>query len=190
MLGMVGLPRRALHSSKTFFLFSLFPLFLSPCIISSPSRVEFMWTGVRNLGNFELSSGFFPDMDLAQEKMELDLELLPNYTTTDGNILRRSNSVLLINELGWAGLRNWRRQAGVGWAARAGESDFRQRSHPFTHRGSAGIHSPVFLEPRDHTLSPTGVGVGLAAGGNLNVLYWRSTRTWKQLPIGVEHNFF
>ncbi|KAI5138914.1 hypothetical protein MUG91_G70n50 [Manis pentadactyla] len=39
-------------------------------------------------------------MDLAQEKMELDLELLPNYTTTDGNILRRSNSVLLINELG------------------------------------------------------------------------------------------
>ncbi|KAM9576723.1 P2R1A-PPP2R2A-interacting phosphatase regulator 1-like isoform 1-T1 [Trichechus inunguis] len=37
---------------------------------------------------------------MAQEKMELDLEPLPNSTTTDGNILRRSSSAPLISGLG------------------------------------------------------------------------------------------
>uniref|UniRef100_A0A8C5YC47 Protein FAM122C n=2 Tax=Microcebus murinus TaxID=30608 RepID=A0A8C5YC47_MICMU len=36
---------------------------------------------------------------MAQEKMELGLELLPSSTTTDCNILRRSNSAPLINGL-------------------------------------------------------------------------------------------
>ncbi|XP_016053504.1 PREDICTED: protein FAM122C-like [Miniopterus natalensis] len=37
---------------------------------------------------------------MAQEKMELDLELLPSSTITARNILRRSNSAPLIRELG------------------------------------------------------------------------------------------
>ncbi|XP_039731640.1 PABIR family member 1 [Pteropus medius] len=37
---------------------------------------------------------------MAQEKMELDLELQPSSTTTDGNILRRFNSAPLISGLG------------------------------------------------------------------------------------------
>ncbi|XP_035581457.1 LOW QUALITY PROTEIN: protein FAM122A-like [Zalophus californianus] len=52
-----------------------------------------------NLENFEPSSGFFLDVDMAQEKMELDLELLPSSATTD-DMLRRSNSAPLINGLG------------------------------------------------------------------------------------------
>nr|XP_020140524.1 protein FAM122C isoform X3 [Microcebus murinus] len=53
----------------------------------------------KSLENFELSSSFFLDTDMAQEKMELGLELLPSSTTTDCNILRRSNSAPLINGL-------------------------------------------------------------------------------------------
>ncbi|XP_038306845.1 protein FAM122B-like isoform X9 [Canis lupus familiaris] len=52
-----------------------------------------------NLENLESKSGFFFDVDMAQEKMELDLELLPTSATTD-NTLRRSNSAPLINGLG------------------------------------------------------------------------------------------
>ncbi|XP_025708259.1 P2R1A-PPP2R2A-interacting phosphatase regulator 1-like isoform X3 [Callorhinus ursinus] len=52
-----------------------------------------------NLENFEPSSGFFLDVDMAQEKMELDLELLPSSATTD-DMLRRSNSAPLISGLG------------------------------------------------------------------------------------------
>ncbi|XP_024895422.1 protein FAM122C isoform X1 [Pteropus alecto] len=37
---------------------------------------------------------------MTQEKMELDLELQPSSTTTDGNILRRFNSAPLISGLG------------------------------------------------------------------------------------------
>ncbi|KAM8752489.1 PPP2R1A-PPP2R2A-interacting phosphatase regulator 1-like [Rhynchonycteris naso] len=39
-------------------------------------------------------------MDMAQEKMELDVELLPSSAIRNSNILRRSNSAPLINELG------------------------------------------------------------------------------------------
>uniref|UniRef100_A0A8C7BR22 Protein FAM122C n=1 Tax=Neovison vison TaxID=452646 RepID=A0A8C7BR22_NEOVI len=52
-----------------------------------------------NLENFQPSSGFFLDMDMAQEKMELDLELLSSSTTTN-DMLRRSNSAPLISGLG------------------------------------------------------------------------------------------
>ncbi|CAK7312489.1 PABIR family member 1-like isoform X1 [Vulpes vulpes] len=52
-----------------------------------------------NLENLESKSGFFFHVDMAQEKMELDLELLPTSATTD-NTLRRSNSAPLINGLG------------------------------------------------------------------------------------------
>ncbi|XP_022410006.1 protein FAM122C isoform X2 [Delphinapterus leucas] len=37
---------------------------------------------------------------MAQEKMELGLEVLPSSTTTEDNTLRRSNSVPLISGLG------------------------------------------------------------------------------------------
>uniref|UniRef100_A0A8C5Z187 Uncharacterized protein n=1 Tax=Marmota marmota marmota TaxID=9994 RepID=A0A8C5Z187_MARMA len=37
---------------------------------------------------------------MAQEKMEIDLELPPNFTTTTGNALRRANSVPLVNGFG------------------------------------------------------------------------------------------
>ncbi|XP_058427115.1 PABIR family member 1 isoform X1 [Marmota monax] len=39
-------------------------------------------------------------MGMAQEKMEVDLELPPNSTTSDGNALRIANSVPLINGFG------------------------------------------------------------------------------------------
>ncbi|KAF6090366.1 family with sequence similarity 122C [Phyllostomus discolor] len=39
-------------------------------------------------------------MDMAQEKMELDVEIMPSLIITDDNILRRSNSAPLISELG------------------------------------------------------------------------------------------
>ena len=58
-----------------------------------------MWTGPGNLENSELSSSSFLNTDMAQEKMGLNIELLPSPISTDGNILRRSNSALLINEL-------------------------------------------------------------------------------------------
>nr|XP_040141789.1 uncharacterized protein LOC120889812 isoform X2 [Ictidomys tridecemlineatus] len=53
-----------------------------------------------SIENFELSSGFILDMGMAQEKMEVDLELSPNSTTSDGNALRIANSVPLINGFG------------------------------------------------------------------------------------------
>ncbi|VTJ74507.1 Hypothetical predicted protein [Marmota monax] len=53
-----------------------------------------------SIENFELSSGFILDMGMAQEKMEVDLELPPNSTTSDGNALRIANSVPLINGFG------------------------------------------------------------------------------------------
>ncbi|XP_032186966.1 protein FAM122A-like isoform X2 [Mustela erminea] len=52
-----------------------------------------------NLENFQPSSGFFLDADMAQEKMELDLELLSSSATKD-DMLRRSNSAPLISGLG------------------------------------------------------------------------------------------
>uniref|UniRef100_A0A8C9PWL3 Uncharacterized protein n=1 Tax=Spermophilus dauricus TaxID=99837 RepID=A0A8C9PWL3_SPEDA len=53
-----------------------------------------------SIENFELSSGFILDRGMAQEKMEVDLELSPNSTTSDGNALRIANSVPLINGCG------------------------------------------------------------------------------------------
>ncbi|KAK1346448.1 hypothetical protein QTO34_000304 [Cnephaeus nilssonii] len=53
-----------------------------------------------NLEIIELSSSFCLNTDMAQEKMELGVELLPSSTITAGNILRRSNSTPLISELG------------------------------------------------------------------------------------------
>ncbi|KAB0404535.1 hypothetical protein E2I00_013196 [Balaenoptera physalus] len=49
-----------------------------------------------NLESSKLSFG----TDMAQEKMELGLEVLPSSTTTEDNTLRRSNSVPLISGLG------------------------------------------------------------------------------------------
>lgn len=53
-----------------------------------------------NLENLDLNSSFFLNTDMAQEKMELDLELQPSSTTADGNILRRFNSAPLLSGLG------------------------------------------------------------------------------------------
>ncbi|XP_046529240.1 P2R1A-PPP2R2A-interacting phosphatase regulator 1-like isoform X1 [Equus quagga] len=53
-----------------------------------------------NVENSDLNSGFSLDTDMPLEKMELDLELQPSSSTTDGSILRRSNSAPVINGLG------------------------------------------------------------------------------------------
>nr|XP_020140525.1 protein FAM122C isoform X4 [Microcebus murinus] len=86
----------------------------------------------KSLENFELSSSFFLDTDMAQEKMELGLELLPSSTTTDCNILRRSNSAPLINGL----------------------------STPILLFVEVLQESPLFLMSRDPTLSLGGSGTG------------------------------
>ncbi|XP_039095810.1 protein FAM122A-like isoform X4 [Hyaena hyaena] len=52
-----------------------------------------------NLENSEPSNSFFLDMDMEEEKMDLDLELVPSSATTDDR-LRRSNSAPLISGLG------------------------------------------------------------------------------------------
>uniref|UniRef100_A0A8C9K3W5 Uncharacterized protein n=1 Tax=Panthera tigris altaica TaxID=74533 RepID=A0A8C9K3W5_PANTA len=44
-------------------------------------------------------ANFFLDVDMAQEKMDLDSELLPSSATTDDS-LKRSNSAPLISGLG------------------------------------------------------------------------------------------
>ncbi|XP_059039396.1 uncharacterized protein LOC131837177 [Mustela lutreola] len=79
------------------------PFFSFPlsCLSTTPHPADLSlceWEP-ENLENFQPSSGFFLDADMAQEKMELDLELLSSSTTTN-DMLRRSNSAPLISGLG------------------------------------------------------------------------------------------
>lgn len=55
------------------------------------------------LQNFQLSSGFVLNTDVAKEKMEVDLGLPPDPTTIDASLFRRSSSIPLSNGFGWAG---------------------------------------------------------------------------------------
>ncbi|CAK6450218.1 unnamed protein product [Pipistrellus nathusii] len=53
-----------------------------------------------NLEIIEVSSSFCLNTDMAQEKMEPGVELLPSSAITARNTQRRSNSTPLISELG------------------------------------------------------------------------------------------
>ncbi|XP_047621364.1 P2R1A-PPP2R2A-interacting phosphatase regulator 1-like isoform X2 [Phacochoerus africanus] len=85
------------HSSKSYPLSSLFPLFFSP-YLSSPHLVD-LFLSEPEQGNLESSEVSF-GTDLSQEKMEVALKLQPSSATTDDNTLRRSNSAPLISGLG------------------------------------------------------------------------------------------
>ncbi|XP_013205951.1 protein FAM122A [Microtus ochrogaster] len=52
------------------------------------------------LQNFQLSSGFVLNTDVAKEKMEVDLGLPSDPATIDASLFRRSSSIPLINGLG------------------------------------------------------------------------------------------
>ncbi|KAM7338318.1 hypothetical protein ACRRTK_001802 [Alexandromys fortis] len=52
------------------------------------------------LQNFQLSSGFVLNTDVAKEKMEVDLGLPPDPTTIDASLFRRSGSIPLSNGFG------------------------------------------------------------------------------------------
>ncbi|CAH6780021.1 Fam122c [Phodopus roborovskii] len=52
------------------------------------------------LENFQLSSGFVLNTEVAKDKMEVDLGLPPASTTIDASLLRRSSSIPLINGFG------------------------------------------------------------------------------------------
>ncbi|XP_040599827.1 P2R1A-PPP2R2A-interacting phosphatase regulator 1-like [Mesocricetus auratus] len=52
------------------------------------------------LENFQLSSGFVLNTEMAKDKMEADLGTSPTSTTVDANLLRRSSSIPLINGFG------------------------------------------------------------------------------------------
>lgn len=88
------------HSSKSYPLSSLFPLFFSP-YLSSPHLVD-LFLSEPEQGNLESSEVSF-GTDLSQEKMEVALKLQPSSATTDDNTLRRSNSAPLISGLGSPG---------------------------------------------------------------------------------------
>lgn len=52
------------------------------------------------LQNFQLSSGFVLNTDVAKEKMEVDVSLPQDPTTIDASLFRRSSSIPLINGFG------------------------------------------------------------------------------------------
>ncbi|EGW03383.1 hypothetical protein I79_009726, partial [Cricetulus griseus] len=52
------------------------------------------------LENFQLSSGFVLNTEMAKDKMEVDLDMPPTSTTGHASLFRRSSSILLINGFG------------------------------------------------------------------------------------------
>ncbi|XP_041493304.1 P2R1A-PPP2R2A-interacting phosphatase regulator 1-like [Microtus oregoni] len=87
------------------------------------------------LQNFQLSSGFVLNTDVAKEKMEVDLGLPPDPTTIDASLFRRSSSIPLIN--------------GFGDNSQGFQVDnlrMRRNSSPFLNR-----HALLFLPSRTRT---------------------------------------
>ncbi|XP_047621366.1 uncharacterized protein LOC125118665 isoform X4 [Phacochoerus africanus] len=116
------------HSSKSYPLSSLFPLFFSP-YLSSPHLVD-LFLSEPEQGNLESSEVSF-GTDLSQEKMEVALKLQPSSATTDDNTLRRSNSAPLISGLGFL-LCSWcpKIPLSVRGRGRGGLAKERLHTHP------------------------------------------------------------
>nr|KAF6435360.1 family with sequence similarity 122C [Rousettus aegyptiacus] len=95
-------------------------------------------TQLENLENLDLNSSFFLNTDMAQEKMELDLELQPSSTTADGNILRRFNSAPLLSGLGDDNSQVFQADT---LGARGNSTTFRTRNCPIL--PSSPIHTSI-----------------------------------------------
>nr|XP_058147783.1 P2R1A-PPP2R2A-interacting phosphatase regulator 1 isoform X2 [Dasypus novemcinctus] len=73
----------------------IYPLYKTAVKATCPVNANLKASRTSNL-----SRGFFRDTDMAQENVELDLDLVPSSTATDASVPRRSNSIPLINGLG------------------------------------------------------------------------------------------